>query len=338
MGREDRWDQWEAWWGERFEALIAAVREGQQAATPRPLADWPLAQADLPAAGEYPDNMQGTAPEGTDGYLLVNPTGSTIGVWLYAGTPSEGLGRIALIAPPGSMRSIPYGGRGWRVDGALTAPGTGGAPVARLLAIHGPVQTGDGSDTMALTGSLPAGSSKIGLVGIEANGNEAYVFGSLGVGNNDGNALGNEASLGAWAGLMAFNDSSSAGWDRVRNNSQGTLLASAARTATATSPTMTNYNAKGVRITLNVTAASGTGGLTLVVFAVDSVSGNGKTINASPSAVTATGTTTYVIYPSALASADTQTTEAPLSRSWYAEIAAGDSSSYTYSLGYALIN
>lgn len=183
MGREDRWDQWEAWWGERFEALIAAVREGQQAATPRPLADWPLAQANLPAAGEYPDYMQGTAPEGTDGYLLVNPTGSTIGVWLYAGTPSEGLGRIALIAPPGSMRSIPYGGRGWRVDGALTTPGTGGAPVARLLAIHGPVQTGDGSDTMALTGSLPAGTAQLGTVGLTGQGLPRYTVDQLLVDN-----------------------------------------------------------------------------------------------------------------------------------------------------------
>lgn len=46
-------------------------------------------------------------------------------------------------------------------------------------------------------------------------------------------------------------------WDRDRNNIEKTLLASAARTTTTSSPVQTNYNGKTVVLTLNVTANPG---------------------------------------------------------------------------------
>src|SRR5579871_3766078 len=77
-------------------------------------------------------------------------------------------------------------------------------------------------------------------------------------------------------------------------NQDMTLLASAARTATTNSAPQTNQNARGVLVYLNVTAASGTGGLRLAVQAQDPVSGNYININLLPTAVTATGLTAYL--------------------------------------------
>lgn len=128
-------------------------------------------------------------------------------------------------------------------------------------------------------------------------------------------------------------------WERARNNSYGTALASAARTATPAVSNLINYNSKGVMVYLNVTVASGTGGLTLTMRATELVASNPVQINTSPTAVTATGTYAYVIYPSATSgSAFTQPTNAPLPYKWSINIAHGDASSYTYSVSYAYLS
>jgi hypothetical protein len=126
-------------------------------------------------------------------------------------------------------------------------------------------------------------------------------------------------------------------FDVQQGNTQGTLLASQARTATAQSPTQTNYNARGILIHLNVTVASGTGGLQLRVYSIDPVSGGVKPINNLPTAVTATGVYTYVIYPGISADANTQVSASILPRTFNVTVSAGDSTSYTYSVGYSLI-
>ena len=134
---------------------------------------------------------------------------------------------------------------------------------------------------------------------------------------------------------MAFNGST---WDRVYNNTQGTLLASAARTATAFSPTMTNVNARGVKVSLQITGASGTGGLLLRIAGKDSNGGQwNETV--APALVTATGVYVYEMYPGAgAAHADViQSTSAPLGRLWYVSVTAGDATSYTYSVQYSYI-
>lgn len=141
-------------------------------------------------------------------------------------------------------------------------------------------------------------------------------------------------------GVMSYlwDDSNSSG-NRQRGNTQGTLLASAARTATTSSPQQTNYNARGVIVYLNVTAASGTGGLTLQFYDVDPVSGQQYQINAAAAAITAVIGRAYVVYPAAsgVASAVGQVTALPLPRTWVATVAHGDASNYTYSLGFSLI-
>ena len=129
-------------------------------------------------------------------------------------------------------------------------------------------------------------------------------------------------------------------YDRPRNNMDQTALASAARTATTSSADITNYNGRGVMVFLNVTAASGTGGLTLTIQAKDPVSGNYFNLNANPSAVTSTGNgTVYIVYPSTLTAAGnvTQSTQAVLPRTFRITVTHGDASSYTYSVGASII-
>ena len=57
------------------------------------------------------------------------------------------------------------------------------------------------------------------------------------------------------ADTFLFNGST---WDRNRNNSNQTVEASAARTASVAGATVTNFNNSGAVITINVTAVSGT--------------------------------------------------------------------------------
>lgn len=122
-------------------------------------------------------------------------------------------------------------------------------------------------------------------------------------------------------------------------NSSGTLLALAARTSTTSSSNQTNLNALGVIITLNVTVASGTGGLTVRVALLDPVSGTvvgtAPYLNASPTGITTVTCNYYIVHPAAAAANVAQVTGAPLPRQWRCDVVHGDASPYTYSVGYA---
>lgn len=131
----------------------------------------------------------------------------------------------------------------------------------------------------------------------------------------------------------AFNGTT---WDRWRNNQQGYLLVSSARTSDTASSEQINYNGRGVLVFLDVTAASGTGGLQTKVQAKDYLSGKWVSLNASPPAVTAAGTLLYMVYPSATAGAN-QNTQSVLPRTWRVYVIHGDGSSYTYSVSYCYV-
>lgn len=122
-------------------------------------------------------------------------------------------------------------------------------------------------------------------------------------------------------------------------NQKGTLLASAARTATGSAPDQVNYNAKGILLTLDVTVASGTGGLKIVLNYIDPVTGKYMEIFLATTGIVAIGTYAYLIYPgvSGTASGLKESISRALPRGWRAYIAHSDASSYTYSLGYSLI-
>lgn len=134
-----------------------------------------------------------------------------------------------------------------------------------------------------------------------------------------------------------------AAWDRQRNNTEGTLLASAARTATADAPNQVNYNARGVVVYVNVTVA-GTGGLTTIIKGIDPVSGQTVQLNTAAVQITGIGIYAVALYPGASA-APTGTvatgqvvnrvaTELP--RTWKVTIIPADASSWTYSVGYGM--
>lgn len=125
-------------------------------------------------------------------------------------------------------------------------------------------------------------------------------------------------------------------WDLQRGNTEGTLLASATRTATTTTPDQTNYNARGVLVFFNITAVSGTGGLTLSIQWKDPVSGTTYSNLLVGSALTTAGARIYQVYPAA--SGGTASTGAALPRTWRVSVAHGDASNYTYSVGYAYVN
>jgi hypothetical protein len=123
-------------------------------------------------------------------------------------------------------------------------------------------------------------------------------------------------------------------------NQNLTLLPSAARTAQANGTDQSNINARGVYLFLNVTAASGTGGLTVCVDAKDPVSGLYRQIFAAAAAVLAvTGSTpkVYLIYPGASGSGNDGVLAQPLPATWRVRVNVGDASSYTYSVGASVL-
>ena len=128
--------------------------------------------------------------------------------------------------------------------------------------------------------------------------------------------------------------------DDWRNNTDGVLLASAARVATTIAPNQINHNAKGVMVFLRVTAASGTGGLQINIAAIDPITGLAFDLHNFPTAITTISSNTYVLYPGATnTGASLRAAYAtPLPRNWRISVIHGDGSSYTYSLAYALIN
>jgi len=123
--------------------------------------------------------------------------------------------------------------------------------------------------------------------------------------------------------------------DRARNNTSGTLLASAARTATASSADQVNYDARGVHIYINVTAVTDTPCVVFTAEDKDPVSGAYATLLTS-AAITGTGLTRLTVYPGATPVANVAVS-LPLPRTWRLTATHGDADSITFSAGYALI-
>jgi len=125
-----------------------------------------------------------------------------------------------------------------------------------------------------------------------------------------------------------------------KGNFYGSLLASAVRTASIDSPIITNNNARGVLIGINVTAVSGTGGLKIVVYGMRG--GNPIRLNVDHTAITTPGYYGIEIYPGA-----SLTTYPPtgmiqrvagvISDKFSVTVYHIDASSYTYSLSYSLL-
>jgi hypothetical protein len=121
-------------------------------------------------------------------------------------------------------------------------------------------------------------------------------------------------------------------FDREYGNMSGVLLASAARTTTTSSASQTNYNHRGVIVHLDVTSA-GTGTLQVQI---NGTSGIGAFVLALGTA--SAGSNLLIAYPGVI-DADTSydAKSVVLTRVWTVTINKSDASSWTYSVGYALI-
>ena len=150
----------------------------------------------------------------------------------------------------------------------------------------------------------------------------------------------------AAAGPMLYNDSS---FDRQRGNTEGTLLASAARTATAAAPIQTNYNARGIRVWMKVTAKSAATTFYVVLHSARPTSGGASYTDAEYTAFVPTfaaGVNELCIltaYPGAVgvavagAVSGQSAASMPVGRSWWMQCVPSDANSVTYEVTYSYI-
>ena len=118
-------------------------------------------------------------------------------------------------------------------------------------------------------------------------------------------------------------------YDANRNNTDETVLTSAARTTIQT-VTFTNYNSTHLRVVLDVTTA-GTGSITLSIEAQDAISGKWVAL-LTGAAVTTVSTNVYEVGPSLTAAANATANRA-LSRNMRIVVTHNNANTITYSVG-----
>lgn len=171
----------------------------------------------------------------------------------------------------------------------------------------------------------------VGVGGVDTNGLvKPLLF------DASGNAL---VSLGArldpandQVGTALFNGST---YDVQRGPMDLTLLTSAARTATTASADQVNYSWRGILLLINITAASGTGGLQAILEAKDPISGLYLQLGGAPTALIAVGRKAYLYYPGVSTTGQGDIGASlpfALPRTFRARVLHGDATSYTYSL------
>lgn len=122
-------------------------------------------------------------------------------------------------------------------------------------------------------------------------------------------------------------------WDRPYNNTEVTLLASAARTTTQTSADIVCYNAKKLIVTLDMTVV-GTGSVTVSIDGKDSTSG--KYYNILTGAAITTNSTNRYRIGETLAAVANSVAQDYLPRVIRIVVTANNANSATYSVGYVL--
>ncbi len=127
-----------------------------------------------------------------------------------------------------------------------------------------------------------------------------------------------------------------------RSNVQAPGLTSAARTATTQSTDISCIGFTGIIVAINVTVASGTGGLKARIRYKDNVLASYPTISESSLSITATGTWVYLHAPGAGTTVSAilgnhGSAAGCLTDTCRIEIVHGDATSYTYSVTYTLL-
>lgn len=259
----------------------------------------------------------------TDAAIVTDANGTLSGKvrglvkWAFERMPAA-LGQALMAASfPVVFPSNATGASAMQVQGGAAD----GAPAA-----GNPVQVGgvDGSGNAQALSVTTAGELKSAIGSVttptDATPNTAFSFA-----RNDAGFIGPLQSF-----LELFNNTT---WDRQRNNTSVSLLASASRTTTQTSADQTNYNARGLHVVLDVTVA-GTGSITLKVEAKDAIGIYYTVLEGLP--IIATGTNVYKLYPGITASANASASDI-LPRTFRVTITANNANAMTYSLAYSLV-
>lgn len=232
---------------------------------------------------------------------------------------------------PVSMAAAPTGA-------ALDATLTGGNLIAKAVGdvAHDAADSGApvkiGGKANSGSQSQVAAGDRVDLWCTQLGSPVTTPIGTNSIGDGASGAGFNNPSSGTAAGAVALMLQDGDGfWSRYRNNHEVTALASAARTASTNSSNLTNYNARGVVVVIDVTAIVAAPSITVTIKGRDTLSGQFSTILAS-AAITAVGTTKLVVYPGVAAAANSKADE-PLPRVWRVEVAHGNANSITYSIG-----
>lgn len=127
-------------------------------------------------------------------------------------------------------------------------------------------------------------------------------------------------ALALWCQTGVYNGST---WDRARGNvDTAALVTHTAASAGVNSADQVNYNARGVKVVVNVTAITGTAPtLTVAIQGKDNASGVYYTLLSS-AAISATGTTVLEVYPGVTAAANASASTT-LPRTWRISTAIG---------------
>jgi len=127
-------------------------------------------------------------------------------------------------------------------------------------------------------------------------------------------------------------------WDRYHNNTEITLLASAARTAQVDSSDQTNFNHQGMILFVDVTVDAAAGAITPNIAVKDPVSGTAKVIWSAAAAIAATGQFVYLLLPGAAdAGSYTEQKELAIPRDWFFRMTVADADSLTYSVSCCML-
>lgn len=182
--------------------------------------------------------------------------------------------------------------------------------------------------------SKPILSSDLGVLLTQASDPTGESIGSN-ILSSDGLFFDTQTSQNVGAAGIAFNEQASPGFDRVRNNVERTLLASAARTATTDGSDETNFNHRGGHFIINVTAYPAAASVVPKIQGKDPVSGIYYDIlEGIP--IVATGFTILKVFPGAAASANAIASDV-LPRTFRIRMEHADADSITYSVGLALV-
>lgn len=123
-------------------------------------------------------------------------------------------------------------------------------------------------------------------------------------------------------------------YDRPRSAQDMTLITATAATTSRGSGDLVNYDGRGVKVALNVTAA-GSGSITVSVQGKDAASGAYYTLLAG-AAVTGNGLTLYTVHPAVAAVANVSANDV-LPHTWRVLVTANNANPVSYTVGAALL-